>query len=114
MTVTQIQYLLGKMGYPVNQWTSFSDVTSISLMQDASILVEPETKRFRFSTTGSILEISHGVLVDNVFIPTKGTISVIEPNSFVPFSSIHGFVSSSYITPYGSLNNKHFLTRNLI
>ena len=111
MIIAQVEYLLTKLGYPKNQWTSLYGVTSISLMQDLNLLVEPETKRFKFNTTTSTLEVAHGKLVSNVFIPDRGTVSVIEPNSFVAFSAIHGFITSSYISSYGSLYNKYFLTK---
>jgi len=108
MTSAQVSYILGKYGYPINDWTSLNDITVISLTQDAAILVDPLTMRFYFNTLEETIDIVYGQIVSEIFISNQGETSNFTPVSFVSFENIHGFISSVYIAPYGSTYQKYF------
>jgi len=72
MTTTQVQYVLGKLGYAANVWTSLEDVVLINLAMVPRIFVDPKTMRFRFNTTTQNLEIVYGSIIDSVFTTEAG------------------------------------------
>lgn len=108
MTSTTINYVLSGMGYSMDTWASFSDISLITMLQDTNVLIHPEYMRLRFNTTEELLEISYGTQVGSNFTSHLGETTNFTPDSFVPFSELCGIVNTVFRSPHGTYYNKYF------
>lgn len=103
MTKTQIQKCITASGeygydYPMDEWIDLSKITMIFLDQDGRLIITPATKRFRFNTDTSMLEIADGYLLksgDFVGVAGLGIDGTYRPTAYYSFSVIEGFISTS-------------------
>jgi hypothetical protein len=112
MTISQIEYVLGELGYSADEWSGFDGVSSFGMSQDTNILVDFRTNRYKFNTDTEMLEISYGSLIETVYTSQHGETSDFTVDSFVPFSNIISLITSTFPTWSGTQLPRYFNTTN--
>jgi hypothetical protein len=109
MTTQQIEYVIGeRYGYPLDEWTSIPEITSISFVNDSNLYCDPSNIRFKFNTSTGMLELAYGKIVDGSFVSSGGLTENYTPESFIDFNLIQGIFSSVWLAPHGGFLQKGF------
>lgn len=95
MTSSQINYVISKMGYSLNQWTDLAKFPTIFLDQDSVVYTDPKTTRVKFNSSNNILEVAYGLTKNNVFTSNYGETEDFTPNFRICFDAITGFTQTS-------------------
>jgi hypothetical protein len=106
MTKTELTSALSDLGYTLDTWTDLRDYSMVFLDQDPRVWVSPDTRKIKFNTTTSLMEIAEGYTDKNGnFICYTGTNAdgSYVPSVYYAFSNVVGFVRTSRMngTSYG-------------
>lgn len=106
MTTSQIKYIIEKMGYQLDTWTDLLKYPTIFLDQDCCVFTDYKTIRVKFNSTLKILEISYGLMKNNVFISNYGETEDYTPNYRISFDVIAGFSQTVALYLRNFLDNR--------
>lgn len=103
MTSDQIEYVLEKNGYAMDEWTDLAKFGMIFLDQDGKLITDSKAIRFKFNSSKKYLEIAEGETNSlGIFRNFFGEKSDFTPSDYYSFDIIIGFVRTTMRT-YGVL-----------
>jgi len=111
MTTNQVIYLLNELGYAEDEWIDASAISIIGMKQDTNFYTNPNTIRLKFNTAIGIIEISYGTIINEVFVSHFEEESDYTADSFISFSNINCFITSTYPLSFGTYYQKPFWTK---